>query len=191
MIQAPKRLMALLADEKRRAMQKSLTTMLAFLLAACASHHENGLALGQSDATEVISRMGEPQMQWSEPDGSRLLAYPGGPRGVHTWMVHIDKEGKLQRVDNAMTPETFRRIEAGMSQEQVLRILGPSQAAWTVYFKARDELAWEWPYCDEWNRLARFDVLFDGTNGTVRSTLSQREPCGPMGDCWCAHTSAW
>lgn len=56
--------------------------------------------------------------------------------------------------------------------------------AWTVYFKARDELVWEWRYCDAWNRLARFDVLFDATKEVVRSTLSIREECG-RDSCWC------
>lgn len=76
-----------------------------------------------------------------------------------------------------------------MTQEQVLRILGPAEPSWTVYFKARDELVWEWRYCDEWNELARFNVLFDGTKGTVRSTMSltesQRDLCGQDRPCWC------
>jgi hypothetical protein len=131
--------------------------------------------------------MGEPAMQWQEPDGSRLLAYPRGPMGVHTYMVKIANNGKLQGIENLLTSGNLRRIEAGMSKEQVLRALGPSQPAWTVYFKARDELVWEWSYCDDFNQLARFDVLFDGTKEVVRSAFSHREECGPTAVCWCAH----
>ena len=41
--------------------------------------------------------------------------------------------------------------------------------------KARDELVWEWRFCDDFQEPARFDVLFDGTSGRVRSTLAQPE----------------
>lgn len=168
-------------------MHRLFIVFFSLLLAACASYGDRGLIVGQSALSEVIGRMGEPRMQWTDPDGSRLLAYPRGPMGVHTYMLRIGNDGKLQGIENVMSAESFRRIEAGMSKGQVLRLLGPSQPAWTVYFKARDELVWEWRYCDEWNKLARFDVLFDGSKETVRSTLSQEEECGPRGGCWCSH----
>ena len=168
-------------------MHKFLTVVLALLLTACAGYSGKGLIVGQSETSDIINSMGEPEMQWRDHDGSRLFSYPRGPMGVHTYMVQISKDGKLQRIENVMSPESFNRIETGMSKEQVLRILGPSQPSWTTYFKARDELVWEWLYCDEWNRLAHFDVLFDGTNETVRSTMSHRKDCGLMGDCWCSH----
>jgi len=38
---------------------------------------------------------------------------------------------------------------------------------------------WEWRYCDVWAMPARFNVLFDGTTGIVRSTLTVREDYGP------------
>ena len=62
-----------------------------------------------------------------------------------------------------------------MEKDRVLCILGPSEPSWTACFKARDEVVWEWRYCDEWNEAARFDVLFDGSKGTVRSSMSQTE----------------
>lgn len=98
--------------------------------------------------------------------------------------------GKLQRIDNVMKPRTFADIRATMSKAQVLHILGPPEPSWTVYFKARDELVWEWRYCDDWNEPARFGALFDGTTGQVRSTMSLRESqmglCGTDGGCTCA-----
>ncbi len=63
----------------------------------------------------------------------------------------------------------------------MLCILGPSEPSWTACFKTRDEVVWEWRYCDEWNEAARFDVLFDGSKGTVRSSMSQTE--AQMGLC--------
>lgn len=166
-------------------MQMLLAIALALLLAACAGYSGSGLIAGKAGGDDVIRVMGEPRMQWSEPDGTRRLAYPRGPMGVHSYMVLIGADGKLQRIENVMDPRVFRRIEAGMDKDQVLRVLGPAEPSWTVYFKARDELVWEWRYCDEWNKLARFDVLFDGTREVVRSTMTHREHCGPEDDCSC------
>ncbi len=167
-------------------MKMSLAVVLAVLLAACASYSGRGLIVGQSGADEVIGVMGPPRMQWTDPDGARRLAYPRGPGGVHTFMVLIGPDGKLLRIENVMTPQAFSGIKAGMSKDQVLRALGPPEPGWTVYFKARDELVWEWRYCDDWGSAARFDVLFDGTKEIVRSTMSIREEC-LNGGCSCAH----
>lgn len=166
-------------------MKKLLAIPLALLQAACASYSGSGLISGESGVDEVLRVMGEPRMQWTNTDGTRRLAYPRGPMGVHTYMVLIGADGKLQRIENVLDPQTFRRIEPGMSKGQVLRELGPPEPSWTVYFKARDELVWEWRYCDEWYKLARFDVLFDGNQEVVRSTMTQREICGAENDCSC------
>lgn len=164
-----------------------LSLGLAVLLASCASYSGRGLVVGQSELSEVTRIMGEPRQQWNDPDGSRLLAYPRGPMGTHTYLLRIGQDGKLTSLENVLSAAGFQRITAGMSREQVLRTLGPPEPTWTVYFKARDELVWEWRYCDDLNQLARFDVLFDGSKDIVRSTLGRREECGPTGVCWCSH----
>jgi hypothetical protein len=159
-------------------------------LAGCASYGGSGLVVGESSQEDVVRVMGEPAMRWTNPDGSRQLAYPRGPAGVHMYMARVDARGKLASVDNTMTPAMFARIQAGMSADDVLRLLGPSVPSWTNYFKARDELVWQWRYCDDFNQLARFDVLFDGTAKNVRSTMTQAEDhitnCGRI-SCWCGH----
>jgi hypothetical protein len=158
----------------------------ALLLVACASSG-TGLKSGESRLEDVLLDMGNPAMQWQDPDGSRQLSYP---RGIYSFMVYIGADGKMQSIKNVLGMETFVRIRPDMTKSQVLRILGPSESSETAYFKARDELAWEWRYCDEWNELARFDVLFDNSKEVVRSTMSrtesQRGLCGP-GHCICSH----
>jgi hypothetical protein len=172
-------------------MKKLLATLLVLSLAACAGYGGRGLLPGQSTFEDVVAVMGAPAMQWSEADGSRRLAYPRGPVGVHTFMVDVSPDGRLRRIENAMAMPTFAKVTPGMNTGDVLHLLGPSVAEWTSYFAARDELVWGWRYCDDWNQLARFFVLFDGTQQTVRSTMSLREDqvgnCGgDRGGCWCA-----
>lgn len=155
------------------------------LLAACAGYSGRGLVAGASGMDDVLRIMGEPRMQWTEADGAHRLAYPRGPMGVHTYMVLLGPDGKLRSIENVLDPQTFRRIEPGMHKDRVLQMLGPAEPSWNAYFKARDELVWEWRYCDEWNKASRFDVLFDASRKVVRSTMTYREHCGVEDDCAC------
>ncbi|MBW7902295.1 MAG: hypothetical protein H3C26_12490 [Rhodocyclaceae bacterium] len=144
-------------------------------LSACAGYSGRGLVPGVAGEAEVLATMGAPAMRWARPGGGAQLAYPRGPAGVHTYMVFVDAAGRLERIVNVLDAVHFARVQAGMTQDEVLRLLGPPQPQWTAYFPARDELVWEWRYCDSWGEAARFDVLFDGTAKTVRSTLSWTE----------------
>ena len=156
-------------------MKRWITFISALLLCACASYSGRGLKPGESVLGEVLRVMGQPAMRWQNEDSSTQLVYPRGPMGFHTYMVYIGTDGKLLKIENVMEEKFFSRIQTGMTKDQVLQILGPSTPTWTLYFKARNELLWAWRYCDVWNKPARFDVLFDASKGTVRSTLSITE----------------
>ena len=170
---------------------KLLAIILAtLLLGACAAYSGHGLKPGEDRLENVLQVMGQPAMRWQNADGSAQLAYPRGPMGHHTYMAHIGPDGKLRQITNVLDEKNFARIQSGMTQDEVLRLIGPPYPGWTAYFKARDELAWEWSYCDAWNEGARFHVLFDNSKGTVRSTMSlteaQKGECGD-GSCLCSH----
>jgi len=141
------------------------------LLGACASYSGSGLKPGESTLMETEAVMGQAAMRWQNADGSLQLAYPHGPAGFHTYMVIIGRDGRLQSVRNVLDVKTMAGIRAGMTREQVLRILGPTTCR-TAYFAARDELVWDWRYLDDFRESAHFFVLFDATKGTVRSTMS-------------------
>jgi len=161
----------------------------ALLLGACAAYSGYGLKPGADGLENVLHVMGEPAMRWQNADDSAQLAYPRGPMGYQTYMVNIGPDGRLRQITNVLDEKSFARIQAGMTKEEVLHLLGPSFPGWTAYFKARDELVWEWSYCDVWNAGSRFHVLFDNTRGTVRSMMSiteaQKGLCGE-GNCACS-----
>ncbi|MBP5997686.1 MAG: hypothetical protein KA535_07035 [Azonexus sp.] len=157
-------------------MKKTLVTLIcALVIAGCASYNGRGLKPGISTVDDVIQLMGQPAMRWQEPGGGELLAYPRGPAGFNTFMVMIDSKGIMSSLNGVLDMKHFALIRQGMTKDDVLRTLGPSQPQWTVYFERRDELVWEWRYCDAWNEPARFNVLFDNTTGLVRSTQSYTE----------------
>jgi len=120
-------------------------------------------------------------MRWQDPDGSIQLAYPRGPEGIHTFMVTIGTDGRLRSIKNVLDEADLARIRPGMTQAQVLRILGPPNYSRTAYFKARNELVWDWRACTYNVNIQRLYVLFDATTGTVRSTMSQDELFGREG----------
>lgn len=169
-------------------MRARIIIWVVLLLAACASYNGRGLRPGIDGYVQVIQLMGTPSMQWDNADGSKQLAYARGPAGYDTYMVHIGTDDTMLKIENVLNREHFALIKPGMGKEDVLRILGPSWPGWTAYFERRDELAWEWRFCDDWREASRFDVLFDNTSGKVRSTLSIPESlkglCG-RGKCTC------
>jgi len=150
--------------------------------AGCASNDGYGLRPGVSTVSEVVGLMGEPALRWRDADGSEQLAYPRGPYGVHTFMAFFAPDGRLTRFDNVLETRYFARILPGQhDRAAVLRLLGPSNPEMTVYFEARNELVWEWLFCNEWSRLAWFDVSFDATSGLVRNTSQRPELRGRDG----------
>ncbi|MBU0753435.1 MAG: outer membrane protein assembly factor BamE [Gammaproteobacteria bacterium] len=157
---------------------------LALLLAACAGVAD--LRPGESRIEDVQRSLGAPQLQWQDAGGTTHLAYPRGPEGLKTFIARIGPDGRLQGIENVLDEQHFAAIKPGMGKEQVLRLLGPPQPQRTIYFAARDELAWEWRYCDAGNGEARFSVLFDATSETVRSSFSLLDTC-ESGRCWCGH----
>jgi len=157
---------------------------LTLLLAACAGVAD--LRPGESGIADVQRALGDPQMRWQDDGGTTHLAYPRGPEGLKTFIARIGPDGRLQSVENVLDEQHFAAVKPGMGKEQVLQLLGPPQPRRTMYFEARDELAWEWRYCDSGNGEARFSVLFDASKETVRSAFSLQDTC-ESGRCWCGH----
>lgn len=156
-------------------MLRALIAALVLLLAGCAAYEGRGLRPGDSRAEEVVAVMGTPAMSWQDADGSRQLAYPRGPVGMHTFMVRLAPDGRLISIGNVLDLRHLAMVRPGMGKDEVLRLLGPPDTAMTAYFKARDELAWDWRFIDDFPEPMRMIVLFDATAGTVRSSFYQRE----------------
>jgi len=155
--------------------------LLTSILAACASYSGAALRPGEARLDDVLQLMGQPALRWQDPDGSIQLAYPRGPEGIHTYMVKLGPDGRLQSNANVLDDVGLARIRPGMTQEQVLRVLGPPNYSRTAYFKARNELVWDWRACTFNENIQRLYVLFDATARTVRSTMTMDELFGPEG----------
>ena len=111
-------------------------------LAGCATPGSGGLTPGTSTLADVEARLGRPAKTWKNADGSQQLAFPTGPEGTQTFMVFITPDGKLQRIVGVLNEQFFGLIQPGMTQEQVLRLLGPAGAPATPY---RRSGTFAWP----------------------------------------------
>ena len=173
-------------DNNISAWVRGLLVFSALLVSGCAGYSGSNLKPGVSTLPEVHATMGKPAMTWKNPDGSQQLAYPRGPAGTQTFMAHVGPDGKLRRIEKVLDLEHFSRIRAGMSKDEVLRVLGPPGSEWTEYYSRRNELAWSWLFCNVWSVEEFFDVMFDATTGIVRSTGQHPHLVGPDGiQPWC------
>src|SRR5712691_3615183 len=137
---------------------------LAGLAAGCANF--SAISPGDS-AHSVEARVGPPAAVWKNADGSEVWEYPQGPASVQTFMITIDSDLAVREMHQVLSEEYFSKVHAGMSRDEVRRLLGRPKEIW--YFSRRDEDVWVWRYLEVNYRF--FNVLFDHTSGMVRTTL--------------------
>ena len=118
-------------------------------------------------AHSVEARVGPPAAIWKNPDGSEVWEYPQGFYAVQTFMVDIGPDQAVSTVHQVLNEAYFSRIQPGMSRDDVRRLIGRPREIW--YFPPRDEETWTWRYYDINYRF--FNVMFDRSAGTVRTTL--------------------
>jgi outer membrane protein assembly factor BamE (lipoprotein component of BamABCDE complex) len=103
-----------------------------------------GLTPGVTTEAQIRSQMGKPETERTFTDGSKRLEYPRGPQGLNTYMVDIDRDGKLQAITQVLTAANFAKIQLGMSEDEVRRLLGkPGQVA---VFPLKPETVWSWKW---------------------------------------------
>ncbi len=144
---------------------------LAFL-AGCASYGGYGLTPGVDGEARLAAVMGEPAAKWRNTDGSSDWAYPRGPTGYDTFMVHVSGAGKIASIEKVLDPAHFARVVRGLDKDQVLRIVGPP--ARVEEFASRGETAWDYRFMDSWGYSSYFTVLLD-REARVRDAFTWRE----------------
>lgn len=116
---------------------------LAFVfLAACDGINLGKLQPGVSTGQDVRAVMGEPTTEWRDGDGTMTWEYPRTPYGVVNYMIVFEPDQRLREVRQVLTEENFARVEAGMTREQIRRLLG--KPAHEYYFRLKKEYVWDW-----------------------------------------------
>ncbi|HEY2022413.1 outer membrane protein assembly factor BamE domain-containing protein [Paraburkholderia sp.] len=103
-----------------------------------------GMTPGVTTEAQIRAQMGKPETERTFTDGSKRFEYPRGPQGLNTYMVDIDRDGKLQAITQVLTAENFAKIRQGMSEDEVRRLLGkPGEIA---VFPLKPETVWSWKW---------------------------------------------
>lgn len=151
----------------------ALSAMLLSGLAGCDYVAQKELKVGQSSKEDVIVMMGKPEMIWEEKDGSFKYEYPRGPVGTETFMVDISPDGKYLGMNNVLTEANFARIKAGMTRDDVRRLLGkPTE---TAKFPLKQEETWTWKFKGTPTPVRRFHVNMDFL-GVIKTTDQSDDP---------------
>ena len=151
-------------------MRNVLILAVAATLAGCASYGGSSIVPGGSTETEVRATMGAPALAFDEGGGKRLV-YPRGPLGLETYMADIGPDGRVVSVANVLKDETFYQVRAGMTKDEILRLIGPPGE--TMAFPRSQTHAWDYRYMDTWGYRAIFSVTFNAQDVVV-SKFTQR-----------------
>jgi hypothetical protein len=140
----------------------------ALLLAAGCSGPAAFVGRGEG---ELRGALGPPAGEYANADGSRTLAYPQGYYSGQTFLADVDRSGTVRGVRQALVEENFQRIEAGMTRDEVLRLIGPPVDS--MAYPNRREISWEYRFMDTWGYRALFYVNLD-ERGVVVSKFTRR-----------------
>jgi hypothetical protein len=149
-----------------------LAAWLALSLGGCDDTASRELQPGIATEAQVRDRFGVPGMEWENADGSVTLEYARGPEGVKTWMITLGPDRVLQRIEQVLDDAHFARIQPGMSENEVRRLLGRPGRVRPVLHGSGTE--WQWRFAglianEEWH----FYVTFDPQGKVVRSERLQ------------------
>jgi len=147
----------------------------ALVLGACDADKLGKLRPGVTTADEVRNIMGRPDLEWRDPDGSRVWEYPRTPEGIVNYMVVIGPNNVLREVQQVLTEDNFRQVVPGMSRDEVRRLLG--RPAHQRFFPMKGETVWDWKTKTEPGMDWFFNVHFN-QDGLVSRTSTNFEPRG-------------
>jgi len=152
-------------------MRSALSVLPALVVAACASYSGYGLQPGTSTEDDVRRVMGTPALAYDMREGGRELIYPRGPLGNETFIAFVGPSGTLQSVRQVLHDGNFDSLPLGITEEEVLRRLGPPRDGMS-YAMSRTH-SWDWKYMDAWGYPTLFSVTFDA-QGRVVSKFKER-----------------
>lgn len=118
------------------------TAIASALLPACDSVVLQEIKPGVTTAAEVRSRLGNPGAEFTNPDGSVTWEYTRQPQGVDCYMITLNREQIVVSMDQVLNDTNYAAVGEGMSQPEILRLLG-TPASKVVYNNLQEEIL-EW-----------------------------------------------
>ena len=146
------------------------------MCAGCDPQKVAQLEEGVSTEQDVRARFGVPERIWIEPNGDRTFEYPRQPAGQANYMISIGPDGKMSSLRQVLHPNYFAKVTAGLTKEEVRRMLGKPAKVQT--YQQKGEEVWDWRFADGTTGVKVFSVTFD-LAGAVRATAVGLDSNGP------------
>ncbi|GAB4203568.1 MAG: hypothetical protein Fur0019_03070 [Tibeticola sp.] len=160
----------------RQFLRASIWVLAAVLLLGCDAQRISELEEGVATEADVRSRFGEPDRIWPGEAGEHTLEYDRQPEGLRNYMITIGADGRMSALRQVLTPANFARIQPGMSQQDVQRILG--KPARVTTWERQGEVHRVWRFLESPNRTMLFTAVFDRADRVLRTEIAP-EP-GPQ-----------
>lgn len=113
------------------------------VLGACATMDNfRSVVPGQSTGAGVMAKYGTPKRIWDDADGGKTLEYSYQPFGQVCYMIKLDKNDKVLSIEDTLQQAGRSRVTAGMTTEQVNRLLGKERSR--MFFPLSGEDVWDW-----------------------------------------------
>ena len=145
-------------------------------LVGCDAQRIRELEEDVSTEADVRERFGEPDGIWQESDGGRTLEYNRQPMGHQNYMITIGPGGKMTALRQVLAPHNFEKVQPGMDELAVRRLLG--KPAKRMTFDLKQETDWDWNWIDPPNREMIFTVTFGPDGRVKRSGSVEKQPDG-------------
>jgi len=120
-----------------------------------------------ASAQQIEALAGAPANVWKNADGSEVWEYPRGPFGVETYMVTLGPDRAVREVRQVLSEETISKLQAGMSREEVRRLVGSPR--YVGFSNRTDEEIWSWRYRAWKVRTMDLYVQFDRPTGRLKT----------------------
>lgn len=154
------------------------------VLSAC--HDEaGGVTPGQTTLPQLLSRMGQPSMVWSDGDGSLQLEFSHVLDSGGNYMALVSANGTVISVQQVLTDSVVDSLQAGMSQDQVRRRLGRPASVES----STEGDVWHWPLAADGRPVVwQVDAHF-GARGMLLEVQRKRVPVLPHPDRLAGHVA--
>ena len=139
----------------------------AVFLAGCDQQRIKELEELVSTEQDVRDKFGPPSQVWDEANGAHTLEYTRQPMGTQNYMITIGPDGKMTALRQVLAPDYFAKVQPGMDQQEVRRLLG--QPAKRTSYPLKNEAEWDWGWVDPPSTKMLFTVVFDAQGKVVRS----------------------
>ena len=143
------------------------------LLSACDPQRVEKLEEGLATEADVRKQFGEPVQITERADGSKVFAYPRQPEGATNYEIVIGADGKMASLRQLLTADNFARVQPGMAQGEVRRLLGKHARTQRFAMKP-DEEVWTWRFVAGQQKKV-FEVVFDRDARVLSTNTSDDE----------------